>query len=120
MTGFMGMGMAMNNGAAGSAEPVCHGSAQSADTAGGSTCRRYMEMCLRRDSERQILRGMRRKEARGFDLDVFRGAVNNGKFCTSCGAKKPETVQCANCGWKPKDPTQAPKFCPECGTPFNK
>ena len=50
------------------------------------------------------------------------GAVNKGRFCTECGAKKPEGVvkyRCNKCGWTPADPTKAPKFCPECGDPFD-
>jgi Putative virion core protein (lumpy skin disease virus) len=48
------------------------------------------------------------------------GAVNSGKFCTQCGAKKPEVkeVACPKCGYKPEDPNNPPKFCPECGTRF--
>ena len=50
------------------------------------------------------------------------GSVNKGKFCPECGAKKPAGVpqyKCDKCGWEPEDPTRAPKFCPECGDPFD-
>ena len=50
------------------------------------------------------------------------GTVNKGKFCAECGAKKPAGVpqyRCDKYGWEPKDPTKPPKFCPECGDPFD-
>ncbi len=50
------------------------------------------------------------------------GAVNKGKFCPQCGAKKPADAplyRCDKCGWEPEDPAHPPKFCPECGDRFD-
>ena len=59
-------------------------------------------------------------EAEGWTCSC--GAVNKGKFCQNCGGKKPEGAplyQCDKCGWKPEDPHNPPKFCPECGDIFD-
>ena len=42
---------------------------------------------------------------------LHRSKLRDGQFlCDDCGDK---------CGWEPEDPAHPPKFCPECGDPFD-
>ena len=64
--------------------------------------------------------GAKKPEAEGWTCSC--GAVNKGKFCAECGSKKPvgaPIYQCDKCGFKPADPANPPKFCPECGDLFD-
>ena len=66
--------------------------------------------------------GSRKPEPKAIGWKCACGTVNQGKFCAECGAKKPAGVpqyKCDKCGWQPADPTKAPRFCPECGDPFD-
>ena len=89
MNGFVGMGMAMNNGGSQAANLFAMGQQQQQQTqqqaaaAGGWKC----PAC---------------------------GADNNGKFCTNCGKPKPESDRwfCSECGCENHG-----KFCTNCGKP---
>ena len=53
---------------------------------------------------------------------LYRLENDGSKFCQNCGAKKPEGAplyRCDKCGWEPEDPSNPPKFCPECGDIFD-
>lgn len=50
------------------------------------------------------------------------GTENTGKFCSECGEKapaSPKDYRCNKCGFEPSKLDTLPKFCPECGDPFN-
>lgn len=132
MTGFMGMGMAMNAGgmnaqnlfamggqqqAAGQQPATAQQPGQRQDPAGvwrcscGATVRgRFCPECGTA------------KPAGNDGWTCTCGTVNKGRFCQNCGARKPQGVplyRCDKCGWEPEDPAHPPKFCPECGDIFD-
>ena len=89
MTGFMGMGMAMNAG-------------------GGMNAQNLFAMGQQQQAQQTAPAVNSWKCACG--------AVATGKFCPECGSKKPEPVQAGS--WKCKcGATATGKFCPECGSP---
>ena len=125
MTGFMGMGMAMNScsmnvqnlfamGQQQAQQPAA--TPQPAPAAGSWTCTcgavstgKFCPEC-----------GLPKPADNGWTCTC--GTVNKGKFCQNCGAKKPEGTPlycCDKCGWEPEDPAHPPKFCPECGDIFD-
>ncbi|MPM06022.1 hypothetical protein SDC9_52317 [bioreactor metagenome] len=89
---FMGMNMAQNAGGANAQNLFAMGGTQPQSTpaANGWTC-----VC---------------------------GVRNTGKFCAECGKPKPSgsSYRCDKCGWEPENPDKIPKFCPNCGDPFDK
>lgn len=126
MTGFMGMGMAMNT--------------------GGMSAKDLFAMGQQNQAQQQPQMPVQQQQATG-SWTCSCGSENTGKFCSNCGAKQPEAPSawtcscsqsntgrfCSNCGspkpevarfkcdkcrWQPET-TQPLKFCPECGDVFD-
>lgn len=123
MTGFLGMGMAMNAGGGMNAQNLYAMAQQQqapaapapTSAAGGWTC-----SCGAVNTGKFCAECGAKKPDDGWTCSC--GTVNKGKFCVECGAKKPASeplYRCDKCGWEPEDPKHPPKFCPECGDPFD-
>ena len=126
MMGFMGMGMAGQAGGANiqnlfamgqqqQAQQQAQASAPAAAPANGWTC-----ACGAVNTGKFCAECGAPKPADGWTCKC--GAVNKGKFCAECGAPKPAGAplyKCDKCGWEPEDLQHPPKFCPECGDPFD-
>lgn len=97
MTGFLGMGMAMNAG-------------------GGMNTQNLFAMGQQQDQTKPVEQKPL-DSGGGEQWKCACGNVATGKFCENCGAKKPESQQAAGT-WKCKcGAIAAGKFCPECGSP---
>lgn len=132
MTGFMGMGMAMNaaGGGMNAQNLFAMGQQQQAQqaaqtpqstpapqAAGGWKC-----ACGTTVTGNSCPNCGTKRPAEDEGWTCSCGAVNKGKFCTNCGAKKPAGAplyRCDKCGWEPEDPKNPPRFCPECGDIFD-
>ena len=127
-TGFMGMGMAQNMGGGSNAAQLFQmGQQQAAQQAAAPAsapapaAESWKCSCGATATGKFCTEcGAKRPEApAGWTCSC--GTVNQGKFCTECGAKKPSAApqyRCNKCGWVPADPKNPPRFCPECGDPF--
>lgn len=125
MNGFVGMGMAMNAGGANPQNLFAMGQQQAQNqpqqaapksngdvwkcSCGAEATGKFCAEC-----------GAPKPANNGWTCSC--GSLNKGKFCSNCGAKKPDgepLYKCDKCGWEPEDPKNPPKFCPECGDPFD-
>ncbi len=126
MNGFVGMGMAMNVGGANAQNLFTMGQQQT------NQINQTVQQPTQSDSWKCSCGAMNKgkfctncgaakpKESDGWVCSC--GAVNKGNFCPNCGTKRPTGTplfQCDKCGWKPEDPANPPKFCPECGDIFD-
>lgn len=132
MTGFMGMGMAMNAGGMNAqslyemgqqqkAQAPAPAPAQTQAPVNQTTTSNTWKCSCGSEATGNFCPecGSKRPEL-GWTCSC--GNVNKGKFCTNCGTKKPVEAplyRCDKCGWEPEDPKNPPKFCPECGDRFD-
>ena len=120
MAGFMGMGMAGNIGGSivGNASSVNMAQMQMNQQTQNNM--NQVNMGLGQMNHSNMGVQPQPQQAAGWTCSC--GAVNTGKFCSECGAKRPAgapVYRCDKCGWQPADPAHPPKFCPECGDPFD-
>lgn len=130
MMGFMGMNMAQQQGGLNAQQLFQMGAQQQAaqqsqpapaapaqNTASGWTCE-----CGTSNTGKFCANCGKPKPAQAGGWTCSCGSLNKGKFCQNCGKPRPAgapVYQCDKCGWKPEDPAHPPKFCPECGDPFD-
>lgn len=123
MMGFMGMGMAQQAGGMNANELFRMGAAApaAAPASAPEPANTWKCTCGQENTGKFCTACGKAKPAAGWVCPRC-SAVNKGRFCSECGEKKPETeplYRCDKCGWEPSDPHYPPRFCPNCGDPFD-
>lgn len=119
MAGFVGLGMAQNAGGANLQDLYAMGDQakqQAASDEDSWTCPK----CHNIASGKFCPECGTARPSQGWTCEC--ATVNQGKFCHNCGKAKPAGAplyKCDKCGYEPEDPFNVPKFCPECGDPFD-
>ena len=125
MTGFMGMGMAMNAGGGMNAQNLFAMGQQQQQQAAPAPAADGWKCSCGATVSGKFCPNCGTKKPEPVQAGAWKckcGATATGKFCSNCGTKKPAGVpqyRCDKCGWEPEDPKNPPKFCPECGDPFD-
>ena len=122
MMGFMGMGMAQQVGGVNAAQLFQMGQQQAAQTPAAPVAPAggWKCACGAVNTGKFCAECGAKKPEEGWKCVC--GSVNKGKFCPECGAKKPAGVpqyKCDKCGWEPEKGATPPRFCPECGDKFD-
>ncbi len=121
MTGFMGMGFAQQSGGVNAQNLFAMGQQNQSQAPAQPQANGWKCACGAVATGNFCAEcGAKKPAEEGWTCSC--GSVNKGKFCTNCGSKKPEGAplyQCDKCGWKPEDPKNPPRFCPECGDVFD-
>ena len=119
MTGFMGMGMAMNSSAGMNAQNLYNlgenkKQAEQAQNNQNSWKCKCGNVCTGKFCPEC---GEKKPEDKTWKCTC--GTENNGNFCSNCGKRKQDCeniYKCQKCGFEIKNPSNPPKFCPECGS----
>lgn len=125
MAGFMGMNMAMNAGGSVMGAASASNQAQMAQQAqqqaqAKPSADEWVCSCGAKNTGKFCSECGGAKPAKPGEWKCPEcGKENHGNFCSECGTKRPGGLKCDKCGYVPDPNAPAPKFCPECGDPFD-